>query len=767
MLKSLTLTNFRMHEYTELYFNDHEQLVLIAGKNGVGKSTILEAIVYALYGESRTGRRNLDKLIKKGSELEGMSVEIVFQVGDDTYRVVRRRDGRAVTAVMYGNDIPLFESPGAVTEAVTRLLGLDSQGFRLSTIAQQKELDGLASLKPAEKAAAIKRLLKLDALTRAKEAASTLYRSNKDLWRNALPAENLSEYQEQNKDANTKLEINKKNLKKTQESVFKLEKKIEKLKLDSDNWLSYCKEREESLKKADQLHEAISAIKKDLSSVSIPKLPPKTIESSKAYELLKKSQEDLAAGEKASNAFEKRKLLKADVEDLKSMLQPELDESLLEEELKTRQSEMVTLNDEMQSYSHKIENINSLIAKKKAELDLDNSRLNKMRDIDGVCSTCGQEVGESHKVKENSKLIENTKRLTQELSKLEAEMKRHSGSRSDLSTQVEDLSKEIAGIQQKIKDNRSNKKSNTALNLKIDTYVKEINRLPSEKPSISELKKIVSSNERKFVEAQTFEKIKNSIEIASLKVSNLQDKEKTLSSELDSINRKLENLEKNDDLEENHKKYKEEVENLESERKILEYHILEDARLKERIDGINKVIEITEKTINKAKEFEDKAVIAGFAGKALQSAAGSLTTQIRPRLEGAMSSLLTQMSEGRFTKVSIDEKYEVTVLDNNEYVSLSEISGGEMDLIALALRLSLAQVASGNSGLSFLILDECFGSQDPQRRSSILESLRNLKEIYSQILIISHVENMEDYVDKVITIETSDNRKNSYVVESE
>jgi exonuclease SbcC len=90
-----------------------------------------------------------------------------------------------------------------------------------------------------------------------------------------------------------------------------------------------------------------------------------------------------------------------------------------------------------------------------------------------------------------------------------------------------------------------------------------------------------------------------------------------------------------------------------------------------------------------------------------------------------------------------------------------------MDLIALALRLSLAQVASGDNGLSFLILDECFGSQDPQRRNSILESLRNLKETYNQILIISHVENMEDYVDKVITIETSTDRKNSYVVEGE
>ena len=149
MIKSLRLANFRRHADLELRFDETGQIILIAGSNGTGKTTILEAIIYALYGEGRHGRRNLDSLLRRGAELEGMEVEMVFTVGEDSYRVLRRRDGRASTAVLYANDHPLVEGQREVSEEVTRVLGMDAAGFRVATIAQQKDLDGLASLTPS------------------------------------------------------------------------------------------------------------------------------------------------------------------------------------------------------------------------------------------------------------------------------------------------------------------------------------------------------------------------------------------------------------------------------------------------------------------------------------------------------------------------------------------------------------------------------------------------------------------------------------------
>jgi DNA repair exonuclease SbcCD ATPase subunit len=144
-----------------------------------------------------------------------------------------------------------------------------------------------------------------------------------------------------------------------------------------------------------------------------------------------------------------------------------------------------------------------------------------------------------------------------------------------------------------------------------------------------------------------------------------------------------------------------------------------------------------------------------------------LSQEIRPLLEASVSNLLATMSNGRFSSIKLSEDYEITVLDDEKYHELAELSGGEIDLVALALRLALAEVVSsrhGSGGAGFLILDECFASQDQERRSTILSALRNLKASYHQIFLVSHVENMEDYVDQVININLSADRTETEIL---
>ena len=134
---------------------------------------------------------------------------------------------------------------------------------------------------------------------------------------------------------------------------------------------------------------------------------------------------------------------------------------------------------------------------------------------------------------------------------------------------------------------------------------------------------------------------------------------------------------------------------------------------------------------------------------------------LRPQLETAATSLLARLSEGRFPAVSVTSDYDVRVSDDGAFRSLGDLSGGECDLVALAVRLALAQVVAdrrGTDALGLLVLDEVFGSQDASRRQSILVALRELRQIYGQIFLISHVGGLEDAADRVVDLSLDEQR---------
>jgi len=88
---TLTIRNFMCYredsDGAQLQLNlDGLHVVCLSGENGAGKSALLDAITWALWGEARTPD---DDLIAQGES--EMLVELVFQLGDQHYRVARRR----------------------------------------------------------------------------------------------------------------------------------------------------------------------------------------------------------------------------------------------------------------------------------------------------------------------------------------------------------------------------------------------------------------------------------------------------------------------------------------------------------------------------------------------------------------------------------------------------------------------------------------------------------------------------------------------------
>ncbi|MGH7480726.1 MAG: SbcC/MukB-like Walker B domain-containing protein, partial [Longimicrobiales bacterium] len=143
-----------------------------------------------------------------------------------------------------------------------------------------------------------------------------------------------------------------------------------------------------------------------------------------------------------------------------------------------------------------------------------------------------------------------------------------------------------------------------------------------------------------------------------------------------------------------------------------------------------------------------------------------LNARVRPELGDLASRFLTEITDGRYTNLEIDDDYNVLVLDEGEEKPV--ISGGEEDIANLVLRLAISQMIAERAGhpLSILILDEVFGSLDVERRDNVIQLLHRLSDRFEQVILITHVETVRDGLDNVVRVDF-DERTGASVVRQE
>lgn len=131
-----------------------------------------------------------------------------------------------------------------------------------------------------------------------------------------------------------------------------------------------------------------------------------------------------------------------------------------------------------------------------------------------------------------------------------------------------------------------------------------------------------------------------------------------------------------------------------------------------------------------------------------------LISRIRPKLSEISGILLSELTNGKYTGVDLDEEYNLFIYDGNMKYPLPRFSGGEADIANLCLRLAISQLIAESSGIEtgFIILDEIFGSQDVLRKTSILEALNRLSKQFRQIILITHIEDLKDTVENIIEV---------------
>jgi exonuclease SbcC len=143
-----------------------------------------------------------------------------------------------------------------------------------------------------------------------------------------------------------------------------------------------------------------------------------------------------------------------------------------------------------------------------------------------------------------------------------------------------------------------------------------------------------------------------------------------------------------------------------------------------------------------------------------------LNAAIGPELEARSSENLALLTNGRYSELKLDGNFRPTVIDDGARKEV--ISGGEEDVVALALRLALSELIQERQGrpLSLLILDEVFGSLDAERRSSVLERLAGIRGRFEQILVISHIEEINQVADQCLFVYRDRESKSAHVTDN-
>ncbi len=183
----LTLEGFRSHEQRVTFDWRERRLVGIVGPIGAGKSSILDAVAFALYGKTPAIGSDTRGLIHQRSERA--IVELVFEVDGQRWRAVRGQVRRGqpptqLTRIDDGGE-PL-ETPitgrAAMNATVERLLGLPFEAFCRSVLLAQNQFSEFLKATPSDRDKVLKGVFGLEVIDGAHaEAKGRLDALGRDL----------------------------------------------------------------------------------------------------------------------------------------------------------------------------------------------------------------------------------------------------------------------------------------------------------------------------------------------------------------------------------------------------------------------------------------------------------------------------------------------------------------------------------------------------------------------------------------------------------
>ncbi|GBC72122.1 putative DNA double-strand break repair Rad50 ATPase [Candidatus Calditenuaceae archaeon HR02] len=755
-LLSLYAYNFKKLKFDEpLRFSDG--VMLISGLNEAGKSSILDAILYALYARvirppPEKGKTRNEDIIAYGASKAHVVLE--FAVGDKRYRVRREisRKGKPhanLDEILADNSLkPLAVGQEKVTEQVEAILGgITFNELVSSTVVAQKELNKLIELRQEDRKKIINVFLNLESFN--------------------IVLENLEEQ--------------KRELEGTKERPGSL--RVEKEKLES-----LRKELEEYVKKKKEREDLVEERMKLLKNIE--KTEAEYAEAEKLYKTLQDYDEFLNRRQKLELEIEtKRKHLETlrktretllqNIEHMENDLQRYRDLPLVEKELESLSKEYQQLRnldyqiDEVREAETRLGlQVRSLEQQLPPSAKATALRRPSIRPFASgaaasiiiafvllflggvlpalllVAAGVVFLIIVFQRVSRLSRMMV----LQETLARLEQAREMHATARATLGNLVQ---------------NHSVKTS----------YLKNAF---SSLPRYGELfRQKLGEGLPKAVEAVLQQAVKDRQELNNLKsrldayreqLKNLPAEHELnqVEDEIHSLREQLEGIRlptlppglefSRDVLEETRRRVQQLAENIQAYRtraELLSQQVLE---LDEWLRAHGDVEQRYSEQMNVVANLERELAVVRKAVEAVQATAEALRNRVKPLVAAHMGIILPALTNNRYKAAILDDDYRLQVWDPDagQYRVKEVFSGGTEDQMLLAMRLAFALAllpeAKGQKP-EFVFLDEPLGSSDEVRRSGIIVYIAlDLTKKFSQIFIISHVGGLEEHVNHIIRL---------------
>lgn len=752
LIEKVELKNIRLHNYI-VFEPELDGVTAITGANGSGKSTIIDGIAWALYGTKPSGVSKNSALLKDGVDLktEESFVRVFLNVDNIHVKVERRivnKAGSVECDIWTRNNEDEewnHQSGPAVSHTdpvVRRTLKMDEKGFLAAVLVQQKQVDQLISAGPKERAYVIERLTGISSITAGLQEAKDQHRTLKKTvdstdYDQTLLEKLMKEYEELTKeqeallkkrDANTpKLEELKQQLADVGKKVSEMEI-VETRTVELENKIAettaVIKEKEEYQKK---LNEKKNAQKKKLSGSG------KQNDWAELERKLKDLQRQKSSKEKQLFNFEKQQTeLVTTINSNTEVIDKSSVKTSDEAEKGYQRSKAKARNAEK-----RITEIVEQIGGFQSSITRFKKAITVIGSADATCPTCLQKV---HDPKDA------TEGLQEEIRDAE---KRVSELQKEKTTKEKTLETALEAAEKfELLFNCIN--SNAELEQSLNLVTLEKNTLES---SMIVLEKELKAVEKLHNNAQYLRELQDDYDRLLEELVEVSDTvERLLGAKNDCVAEKKQlggfSRRELDSARSLYRKLSEGISDLQglisediSALRVVETklgyvsdNIDTQRNVAKNYEGLLESVEIAQKSVDLMEEFRRVRIENSV-----------------PVVSEYASELLSRFTDGKFVELTLDNKFNTTVvLSNGTERPVGLLSGGEYSIVALALRIAISLMLNAGASSSTLVLDEVLVSQDNDRSELILTTIKDVCQ--GQVIMVSHGSNTVEIADKVVEL---------------
>ena len=734
ILKKVIIENIRSHEYLE-FEPASIGVTAISGENGAGKSTIVDAFSWSLFGTRLHGLRNKN-YIREGVDAKEKTVQVTsyIRVGNTDFMIRRKitsNEGACECKVFsYNEEIGdwEFESGPAVTHAesfIRSILNIDEKGFLSSVFIQQKQVDQIVSASPTERGQVIEKLIGVSAITEstklAREESRALQRAADIIQPGSLDDEKakVDEFK-------IKVTTAKDNLKDVDEALKTLEQELVVLRA--------TEQAETELQNhLDSLNTSLDNVKKDDSYLK---------ENLKNYTKILKDNSEISIDYK-----------------LKEIIEEELSESLEKE--KAIQNELNNINIQITRYTSLFEetlNYDEIKASYDEITDNYNDLMNKKSVLDEAL------MGLKVKVKSVKQHLELLKSGAAEcpvcghpILNPEEEFKKHTEEQNENKKEFKQIKEELTELEEAISKIGNDKTQYEALLEKateqvnsVDDFKKAKENKQTKEAELNSIQLVINKNREQLADINANEKHRDLINTAKEQVTiseqRLKDNKKErarLEKEISTLNVLPKST------------YKVLLNNLKEKEDLLVKTNIQkaslDGELKLIVEQAKQAVQDYKRCKEASENYErlhNQITIMNLTNQSLIKFKEQRIKNSIPELTDIASEILARFTDNKFTQLILTDKFETFVItENNVKRPVSQLSGGELSAAAIALRLAIALFLN-NGQQHLLILDEVLTAMSSDRSQLILETITSLTN--AQIILIAHNDGINSFADKVV-----------------